>query len=214
MKKLLFIVLISSFLTAKEDFYYRIFKIDNSIKERMIDGESYKKGCPIPLGDLRYLEVSYIDFNGKSDIGEIIIHKDVAKETVDIFRKLYKINYPIKQMRLVSDFKADDWQSIEADNTSAFNCRNIAGTNRWSKHAYGKAIDINPLENPYISKKGTISHQYSLQYKKRIHKNNSPQDKAILLPNDKATKIFKSYGWIWGGDWNSIKDYQHFEKKR
>ena len=83
---------------------------------------------------------------------------------------------------------------------------------KWSKHSYGKAIDINPIENPYISRKGYISHKASLTYRKRVHKKSTSADKALLLKNDKATKIFKKYGWIWGGDWSGVKDYQHFSK--
>ncbi len=97
----------------------------------------------------------------------MIVHKDVAQEVVRIFRKLYEIGYPIRQMRLVSDFMGNDWRSIEADNTSAFNCRKTSTkSGKWSKHAYGKAIDLNPLENPFVSKTGRILHAKSYRYKK------------------------------------------------
>ncbi len=178
----------------------------------MIKGNSWRKGCPVGLNDLRYLRIGYLDFNGQSKEGELIVHKDVSVEVTKIFEALYEMDYPIKKMRLVSDYKANDWQSIEADNTSAFNCRNATGSKKWSKHSYGKAIDINPIENPYISRSGRISHKESLQYKKRIHKKSTSADKAVLLKNDKATKIFKKYGWKWGGDWSKVKDYQHFSK--
>jgi poly-gamma-glutamate synthesis protein (capsule biosynthesis protein) len=145
-------------------------------------------------------------------MGELIVHKDVAIEVLDIFESLYALKYPIHKMRLVSEYKGNDWQSIEADNTSAFNCRNATGSKKWSKHSYGKAIDLNPIENPYISRKGRISHKASLKYRKRVHKSTSHADKAVLLKDDKIVKIFKSYGWKWGGDWSSIKDYQHFSK--
>ena len=145
-------------------------------------------------------------------MGEIIVHKDVAQEVKAIFAELYEIEYPIRKMRLVSEYKGSDWQSIESDNTSAFNCRKATGSKNWSKHSYGKAIDINPIENPYISRSGRISHKASQQYRKRTHKKNTAADKAVLLKNDKATKVFKKYGWIWGGDWSGVKDYQHFSK--
>jgi len=195
-------------------FNYNISEITPAVKERMIKADSWRKTCPVSLLDLRYINVNHLDFNGQTVSGEIIVHKDVADEVVNIFAELYEINYPIRQMRLVSDFKANDWQSIEADNTSAFNCRPVTGNKKkWSKHAYGRAIDINPIENPYVSRKGYISHKASLKYKRRVHKNNTYADKAVLLKNDKATKIFKKYGWSWGGDWRTIKDYQHFVKK-
>ena len=180
----------------------------------MIEGNSWREDCPVSLADLRYIQVDHLDFTDNISRGEIIVHKDVAQEVVDIFEELYNMNYAINQMRLVSDFNGNDWQSIEADNTSAFNCRKATGSKKWSKHSYGKAIDINPIANPYISKSGKISHKASLKYRKRVHKNLSNlKDRAVLLPDDPATKAFKSHNWKWGGDWHTIKDYQHFVKK-
>jgi hypothetical protein len=213
MKKniLLLKLLLTSTLFAQ--YNYQIQEITLGVKQRMFKANSWREGCPVPLNNLRYLRINHINFKGETVSGEMIVHEDVAEEVVNIFADLYAINYPIRQMRLVSDFAANDWQSIEADNTSAFNCRPITGKKKkWSKHAYGKAIDINPIENPYINKKGYISHKASWKYKKRVHKNNTPSDRAVLLKNDKATKIFKKYGWKWGGDWRTIKDYQHFSK--
>ena len=186
--------------------------ISPEIKKRMIKGKSWRKGCPVSLQNLRYLQVIHKNFSGQDQRGEIIVHKDVASEVKQIFKELYVIGYPIRKMKLVSDYKGSDWQSIEADNTSAFNCRKATGSKNWSKHSYGKAIDINPIENPYVSRSGHISHKASYAYKKRQHKNNSAADKAVLLKNDKAVRIFKKYGWKWGGDWSRVKDYQHFSK--
>ncbi|MEA2028468.1 MAG: M15 family metallopeptidase, partial [Campylobacterota bacterium] len=208
----LFIML--SLMLWSNEFFDKISPIDSHLKQQMIKGNSYRNGCPVKLKDLRYVEVAYHDFEGRYNIGELIVHRSVANEVVNIFRELYEIEYPIAKMELISHYNGSDFASIEADNTSAFNCRFIGGTKRWSNHAFGKAIDINPLENPYISRKGTISHKRSLKYRKRVHQNNSSSDRAMLLSNDNATKIFKKYGWIWGGDWNSIKDYQHFEKRK
>lgn len=204
------IIILTTTLFA--DFSSNISVITPQIKKRMIQGNSWRKGCPVGLEDLRYIQVDHWDFKGKNKRGELIIHKNVAKEVVEIFHALYKIKYPINQMRLVSDFEGNDWQSIEADNTSAFNCRSATGSKKWSKHSYGKAIDINPIENPYIARSGRISHKESLKYRKRVHKKSTFADKAVLLKNDKATKIFKKYGWKWGGDWSVVKDYQHFSK--
>jgi len=186
--------------------------INKYTKQRMVTGGSWHKGCPVGPADLRYIRLKHRNFYGSEKMGEIIVHKDVAEEVVEIFRKLYEIGYPIRQMRLVSDFRGSDWQSIEADNTSAFNCRKATGSKKWSKHSYGKAIDLNSIENPYISRSGKIVHIKSLQYRKRVHKSNTSADKAVLLKNDKAVKIFKKRGWKWGGDWSSVKDYQHFSK--
>lgn len=201
-------------LTANDN-PFKIFLITPDIKNRMIEGNSFKKNCPVPLKDLRYLNIKHLGFDGNDKIGELIVHKSVASNVIKIFDELYDIKYPIYKMKLVSDYKADDWLSIEANNSSAFNCRPITGKkNKWSKHAYGKAIDINPIENPYISKKGYISHKDSLKYRTRKHEIKTLKDNAILLKKDKAVKIFEKYGWKWGGDWITIKDYQHFEYKR
>ncbi|MCH9739731.1 MAG: M15 family metallopeptidase [Epsilonproteobacteria bacterium] len=194
------------------DFEGHIHNIAPKLKEKMIQNNSWQEGCPVHTRDLRYLRLTYIDFDNIDQVGELIVHKDIAQETLEIMSKLYEIGYPIYQMRLISEYKGNDWQSIEADNTSAFNCRKATGSKKWSKHAYGKAIDINPIENPYISRKGKISHKASLKYRKRVHKEDSMADRAVLLKNDEATKIFKSYGFSWGGDWRYTKDYQHFAK--
>ncbi len=211
MKHLLFLpLLLTTFLLA--DYSATIKPISKYTKQRMVTGGTWRKGCPVSLNDLRYVRLKHRNFYGSEKMGELIVHKDVAKEVVEIFRELYEAGYPIRQMRLVSDFRGSDWQSIEADNTSAFNCRKATGSKNWSKHSYGKAIDLNSIENPYISHSGSIVHIKSLQYRKRVHKSNTAADRAVLLKNDKAVKIFKKHGWKWGGDWKNVKDYQHFSK--
>jgi len=196
------------------DYNYSISNISHEIEKKMLEGASHKKNCPVALNKLRYLTLEYIDFNGNTKIGELIVHKDVSLEIVDIFKTLYETSYPIERMELVSNYKGDDFNSIEVNNTSAYNCRKIEGTNRWSRHAYGKAIDINPIQNPYVSKKGKISHTASLKYKIREQKDlNNLGQEAMILKDGIVVNMFKKYGWIWGGDWKTIKDYQHFDKR-
>jgi len=194
------------------EYHASISKITPQVKQRMLKGNSWRKGCPVHLNDLRYLRMTYRDFSGGERQGEMVVHKAVASEVTQIFEELYTTSYPIRKMRLVSDYNGNDWQSIEADNTSAFNCRKATGSKHWSKHSYGRAIDLNSIENPYISRSGRIAHKASLQYRKRVHRNNTSADKAVLLRHDKAVRIFKKYGWKWGGDWSGVKDYQHFSK--
>jgi len=213
MKKLALALLISPYLLMG-GYSSSQHKISSTIKNRMTKGNSWRKGCPVGLQDLRYLKMTYRNFQGKDVTGEMIVHKSVSKEVRDIFAELYRAKYPIKKMKLVSNYKASDFQSIEADNTSAFNCRPVTGGTKWSRHSFGKAIDINPIENPYISRSGRISHKRSLKYRKRLHKNpHIAADNAVILKGDTAVKSFKKRGWRWGGDWNSIKDYQHFDKR-
>ncbi len=207
---ILFFLLVTGSVWGK--YHAAIIPVDNTIKQRMLKGHSWHEGCPVHYKNLRYLTMTYIDFTGKERTGEMIVHKAVAKDVTAIFAKLYALKYPIRQMRLVSDFGGSDWKSIDADNTSAFNCRNATGSHKWSKHSYGRAIDLNPLENPYISHSGHIAHKASQKFRKRRHQNHSAADRAILLQDDPAVQIFKAHGWKWGGDWKGVKDYQHFSK--
>jgi len=213
MKKAVILFVMLCVTAAYAKYSATIKPINKYTKQRMIEGKTWRKNCPVNTDDLRYIRLKHKNFYRSERMGEIIVHKDVAAEVVEIFRELYEIGYPIQQMRLVSDFRGSDWKSIEADNTSAFNCRNVStGKKKWSKHAYGKAIDINPIENPFVSQKGRIVHTESYKYKKRSHKNSSFADKAMLLKKDKAVKIFEKHGWKWGGDFSPYKDYQHFAK--
>ena len=213
MKKALILFLMFFGTTLFAEFHYSISPLSETIKHRILKGKSWRRGCPVSLQDLRYIRVTYWNFSGKEKSGELLMHKEAASDIVAIFGELYEIRYPVRQMRLVSDFGGNDWRSIEAGNTSAFNCRPATGSRKWSKHAYGRAIDLNPVENPYISKSGHIAHKASEKYRRRVHRKPSdPGDRALLQKRDKATLIFKKYGWKWGGDWPVTKDYQHFFK--
>jgi len=213
MKRYLSVLVLFSGLVSA-GYHATISGITGGIEKRMRQGRSYRNGCPVPLNDLRYLQMTYRGFDGKDHTGEMIVHKDVAKQVTQIFGELYRNKYPIRRMQLVSRYGGSDFQSIEADNTSAFNCRPATGSKKWSRHAYGKAIDINPLENPYVSRSGHIAHKASEKFRERKRKNPFKAEyRAVLLPNGSVVKAFKSRGWRWGGDWRGIKDYQHFDKR-
>lgn len=165
----------------------------------------------IPLQDLRYVKIRYIDFDGKAQNGELICNQKIAQDLVEIFSELYDRQYPLASVRLVDDFGGDDLASMEADNTSCFNFREVTssggGRHKLSLHAYGLAVDLNPLYNPYV-KKGKILPQSAKPYANRKHANPYRIDHEDL-----AYQLFTSHGFTWGGDWKSLKDYQHFEKK-
>ena len=165
----------------------------------------------IPLQDLRYVKIRYIDFDGKKQNGELICNQKIAQDLVEIFSELYDRQYPLASVRLVDDFGGDDLASMEADNTSCFNFREVTasggGRHKLSLHAYGLAVDLNPLYNPYV-KKGKILPQSAKPYANR--KNANPYR---IDHEDLAYQLFTSHGFTWGGDWKSLKDYQHFEKK-
>ena len=165
----------------------------------------------IPLQDLRYVKIRYDDFDGKAQNGELICNQKIAQDLVEIFSELYDRQYPLASVRLVDDFGGDDLASMEADNTSCFNFREVTssggGRHKLSLHAYGLAVDLNPLYNPYV-KKGKILPQSAKPYVNRKHANPYRIDHEDL-----AYQLFTAHGFTWGGDWKSLKDYQHFEKK-
>ena len=165
----------------------------------------------IPLQDLRYVKIRYVDFDGKAQNGELICNQKIAQDLVEIFSELYDRQYPLASVRLVDDFGGDDLASMEADNTSCFNFREVTssggGRHKLSLHAYGLAVDLNPLYNPYV-KKGKILPQSAKPYANRKHANPYRIDHEDL-----AYQLFTAHGFTWGGDWKSLKDYQHFEKK-
>ncbi len=132
-------------------------------------GRSWREGCPVGLGDLRVVTATPLGIRRPVPrVGRIVVHRDVARAVVHVLRALYEERFPIRRMVPVDAYGASDFRSIEADNTSAFNCRFVDGTTRWSEHAYGRAIDLNPIENPYITSSGTTSHPASEPYLDRV----------------------------------------------
>jgi hypothetical protein len=196
-------------ITYMDGFYYE--PITNEVFKR-ISGISYPVDCTVPLDELRYVGLMYVDFNGETQKGELICNKALAQDMVEIFYELYSNNYQLESVKLVDEYGGDDTASMLANNTSCFNYRVVEGTTRLSNHAYGRAIDINPFYNPYITynKDGTtnVSPAGSEAYADR-----SASFPYKIDENDLAYKLFKEHGFKWGGDWNNSKDYQHFEKK-
>ena len=111
---------------------------------------SYRAGCPVPPAKLRTVRVSFWDFRGRARVGAIVVARRVATDVVAVFRQLWEARFPLRRLEPVSAYRGSDDASMAADNTSSFNCRFVGGTSRWSMHAYGEAIDVNPVENPYI----------------------------------------------------------------
>ena len=168
-------------------------------------GRSWRPGCPVPLRDLRVVTARHWGFDGRVRTGRLIVHRDAAPAVLDVLRSLYAADFPIRRMEPVDAYGASDFRSIEADNTSAFNCRYVDGTTRWSEHAYGRALDVNPIENPYVSRAGTTSHAASRSYVRR-----SPYRPGMAVEGGTLVRAFDAAGWGWGGRWAGAKDYQHF----
>ncbi len=181
--------------------------IPEAVKLRMT-GRSYpEEDAGISLSDLRYLKLLYYDFGGRVRRGEMVCNKAIADDLLYIFKELYKAKYPIASIRLIDDFDGDDQRSMEANNTSCFNYRTKTSGTSLSAHARGMAVDVNPLQNPYV-KGEIVEPEAAREYADRTvdfpHK---------ITDDDLCCKLFRSRGFQWGGAWNSVKDYQHFEKK-
>lgn len=174
---------------------------------RMV-GKSYpEKGCEISRSDLCYLILPHYDGKGAIRIGEMVCNKAIAGELTALFKELFRHKYPIERMVLIDNYDADDIKSMEANNTSCFNYRTVAGSRKLSRHALGMAIDINPLYNPYV-KGSYVSPESGKPYINR-RKN----FKHKLYKGDIVYQILHDkYGFTWGGTWRSCKDYQHYEK--
>lgn len=203
-------------VSLTEDFYYE--PLSDNLR-RYITGVSYPAvsseeeaaSLAVSYDDLRYVHVLHYDFEGNPAEGELICNEYIAQDLVEIFYELYYNEYQIERMVLIDEYDGDDTASMEDNNTSCFNYRVVEGSDSLSKHAYGLAIDINPFYNPYVTyeKDGTqkVSPVAALGY----------ADRTVSFPykideEDLCCRLFKEHGFIWGGNWNSLKDYQHFQK--
>ncbi len=185
-------------------FQGRAERIDAETRQRM-SGVSWRPGCPVGFADLRLLTVSHWGFDGRVHRGRLVVHREYAAGMVGVMRKLFRQRYPIRRMRLVDAYGADDRRSMDADNTSAFNCRTVAGSpGVWSEHAYGRAIDVNPIENPYVTDSGHVSPPAGARFADRDHA------KGVIHRGGPVVRAFAAAGWEWGGNWPWPKDYQHF----
>ncbi len=189
-------------------------EIPEDVKASM-QGKSMKSNAKITYSQLSYLTIPHYDFNYNVTTGHLVVAKELAEEVLDIFAELYDVKYPIERMELIDKYNADDFTSIEYNNTSAFNYRVVStGTGKLSNHAFGRAIDINPQQNPYVYANGTGAHENAREFWKRdtAKWTNEVDRRACIANNTDIYRIFKKYGWTWGGDWSPSKDYQHFEK--
>lgn len=185
---------------------FEVQALDKTIEQR-ISGVSWREGSPVNMDELSYVKVAYWGFDDKGHIGELIVNKAVAKEVADIFQELYDNRFPIEKIKLIDEYAADDTKSMEDNNTSSFNYREVEGKpGTVSKHAYGLAVDINPVQNPYIYK-DKISPESG-----KVFTDRTDIRKGMIVKGDICYKAFTERGWQWGGDWKYEKDYQHFQK--
>lgn len=197
----------SEIIESDKRTYFTYVDIPDIIFNKM-NGVSFSENSPVAREDLRYMKVLYWGFDSEAHTGEMIVNKDIAADVAEIFFQLYKASYPIESIKLVDEYGGNDEVSMSNNNTSCFNARKATESeNTWSRHAYGMAIDINPLYNPYIATDGTVLPISGENYADRTQNFRYKIDE-----NDFALKLFKQYGFGWGGDFETVKDYQHFEK--
>jgi hypothetical protein len=172
-----------------------------------VKSTTWHQGCPVPVEDLRLLTLSFWNFNAQPQLGLLIVHKDVQKDVRKIFRKLFRQGFLIERMELIENYSGNDLISMGANNTSAFNCRDITlRPGKFSNHSWGRAIDINPMTNPYV--KGQIVLPVAGQQ----YLNRNQDYKGGITAESLVTRLFERKKWTWGGTWHDRKDYQHFEK--
>lgn len=207
MKKFLSLILVFLFSIAsfalEENNQFKILDISKEREKSMLN-ISWNEKAPVKLQDLREVIVTYNGFDKKDHIGSLIVHKDVSEDILNIFKELYEKKFPIEKIQPIDLYGANDEESMKNNNTSAFCFRSISASKNISNHAYGFAIDINPKQNPYI-KKNIVKPSNAV-----LKRNSSV--KGIIERNSICYNAFKKRGWTWGGEWKSLKDYQHFEK--
>jgi hypothetical protein len=167
---------------------------------------SYRPGCPVAPAQLRAIRLRYWGFDGRAHLGALVVNVSAVPAAIVVFRTLYRTRFPIRRMEPVDVFRGSDERSMAADNTSGFNCRYAVapGPKHWSVHAYGKAIDVNTVENPYVE--GGIVHPAA--GKRFLDRANARP--GMAEPGGVLVKAFLSVGWKWGGRWSASPDYQHF----
>jgi hypothetical protein len=182
-------------------------RIDAGLRDRM--RFSHRPGCPVPWAELRYLRLRYVGFDAKVHTGEMVVHEDYAEAVTEVFEQLYDARWPIRRMRLVDDFAGDDDRSMAANNTSGYNCRRVAGRDAWSTHSYGAAVDVNPVQNPYV-RGSSVQPQAGRRFAVLDRSARADVPAGGIRAGDVVVRAFAGIGWEWGGDWSNSKDYQHF----
>jgi len=165
---------------------------------------SWRPGCPVDVDLLRAVDMTHWGFDGRAHIGRLIVAASLAEDVIQIMEEIFDARFPIERMEPVDGYGGDDDLSMAANNTSAFNCRTTTGGSSWSEHSYGRAIDINPLLNPYVRGE-TVLPPEGAAYADR-----SLDEPGMIHSGEAVVDAFAAHGWVWGGTWSSPKDYQHF----
>ena len=178
----------------------------SEVPDDVLARSSWVEGCPVGVGDLRYLTLSHHGFDGEVHTGEMIVSAAEAVAVVDVFRALFDAGYPIEQMRVTTLEEVDDHPTGDFNETGSFVCRPAVGSTNWSQHAYGLAIDVNPFHNPYVRDDLVIPELAS------AYVDRDDVRVGMIYADDVVVRAFADIGWSWGGDWDSLKDWMHFSK--
>ena len=179
-----------------------------AVRRRMTGVSHDPARCPVDLADLRLLTVRYVGFDGRVHSGQLVAHQRYARDLVGVFRELYDARFPLRRMHLVDAYGGDDDRSMAADNSSAYNCRTVAGQSSFSAHAYGAAVDLNPVENPYVTAAGVLPPA-GRPFVEIDRSRGVRAGRGVIVADDVVVRAFAKIGWKWGGVWNEA-DYQHF----
>ena len=172
---------------------------------RHVRTRNWHPGCPVPLKDLRLVRVRYWNFRGEVRTGPLVLNRKVARDVLWVFRQLFRARFPIHRLDLAPRPQPIDWDSTR-NLSSSFNCRSATGNpGVLSEHSYGWAVDINPLQNPYVRSDGSVLRAAAKPYRDRAHRR-----EGMIHPGDVVVRSFAAIGWGWGGDWRTLKDYMHF----
>lgn len=199
-------------LLALAPFDYSISPLSESVKAQLKADGSWHRGCPVPLSDLRLLAVSHRGFDRRTHTGRIVVHERAARPLAGAFRQLYHLRFPIRHMRFADAYGPRRGRPRDGDVSGSFECRQAVaspcagrarGTGSWSMHAYGLAVDLNPVENPYVGC-GQSRNPRSRPYRDRSRHRRGMVTRRVV-------QAFRSIGWSWGGAWaGNTKDYMHF----
>ncbi|MGH3110512.1 MAG: M15 family metallopeptidase [Gaiellaceae bacterium] len=198
-------------LVALQQYESSVRPLPGPLERSLLKTDSWKPGCPVALEDLRFLTVSHWGFDGRRHVGQLVVNEDVAAPLQKVFRQLYRLEFPIRHMRLDDMYGPRRARPADGDITGSFRCRQAvpspcvggSGSGSWSNHAYGHAIDLNPVENPYVGC-GQTRDPTSVRYMDR-----SRVRKGMITPA--VVRAFRAIGWGWGGEWSGrTKDYMHF----
>jgi poly-gamma-glutamate synthesis protein (capsule biosynthesis protein) len=182
--------------------------IPSALRRRMTGSSHDPARCPVGFADLRLLTLRHVGFDGRAHTGQMVVHRRHASDIVGVFRELYRARFPVRRMELVDAYGGDDNRSMAADNSSAYNCRTVAGESTFSDHAYGAAVDLNPVENPYVTAAGVLPAA-GRRFVDVQRSRDADVGKGVIVADDVVVRAFGRIGWKWGGVWKEA-DYQHF----